>query len=545
MKKFFLFFLLGSATIAQSQTYVPDTGGTFTGQTKFGASIKLADNNNFTDALTLFYDANVGALKLYRHDGAFQLFDLQIYHNGSYKRVLHEGNLSTILDATYLRQDAHSAILDTVLADNVHFKKNLFISDPNNLTTHATLSFDDSSNSFKFSKGTTAGPQTLDIEVYNGSGYDKVLTEGNFTNTLGNQYLTLAGGTVTGVTTFNNSTGTYFNNPNYTGTGSRSLRVGQSGSSDNILRILPVDGSSDLFTNDIQFNFTNQEWLLDGLIRFHDNIKIEGSDQATETDLQMTGGANVATTADMHFFIDSDNTSTSSAFYWKTDAAFGSGTELMKLRENGNVEINGNLKIDNFLTIDGETSSWININASTGYDAGILFDINGVDQYKIHSDESRGGDLRLYNYTNSSDVLYHNTANDRVGIKTNSPTNNIHLNDNTTITGDAIVSGDIESKKLKVTANPGSVPDYVFQPGYQYLNLEQLEAFVKANSHLPNVPSAKEVETNGQDVGSMQLKLLEKVEELVLYTIDQQKQLKSQQAEIEKLKEEIKALKKG
>lgn len=104
------------------------------------------------------------------------------------------------------------------------------------------------------------------------------------------------------------------------------------------------------------------------------------------------------------------------------------------------------------------------------------------------------------------------------------------------VSGDLVVEGNIETSKVKVTANPGTVPDYVFQPGYQLLTLGEVERYIKTNSHLPNIPSAKEVEANGQNVGEMQLKLLEKVEELMLYTIDQQKQIEALKKELESLK---------
>ena len=108
---------------------------------------------------------------------------------------------------------------------------------------------------------------------------------------------------------------------------------------------------------------------------------------------------------------------------------------------------------------------------------------------------------------------------------------------------DLIVNGNIETKKVKVTANPGSVPDYVFRPGYDLKSLPELENYIKANSHLPNVPSAKEVEKNGQDIGDMQLKLLEKIEELTLYLIDQNKEMQSLKETVKKQSEEIKELK--
>ena len=102
--------------------------------------------------------------------------------------------------------------------------------------------------------------------------------------------------------------------------------------------------------------------------------------------------------------------------------------------------------------------------------------------------------------------------------------------------GNVLAKGYIESKKVKVTATPGSVPDYVFAIDYNLMSLSEVEEFIKANSHLPNIPNAKAIEANGQDVGDLQLKLLEKIEELTLHMIEMEKTIKSQAAEIEKLK---------
>ena len=79
------------------------------------------------------------------------------------------------------------------------------------------------------------------------------------------------------------------------------------------------------------------------------------------------------------------------------------------------------------------------------------------------------------------------------------------------------------------------VPDYVFDPVYDLMPLEDLEAFIKKERHLPNVPSAGEVAENGLNVSEMQLRLLEKVEELTLYTIELQKKVKEQEARLEQL----------
>lgn len=98
------------------------------------------------------------------------------------------------------------------------------------------------------------------------------------------------------------------------------------------------------------------------------------------------------------------------------------------------------------------------------------------------------------------------------------------------------IDGDIESKKIKVTATPGSVPDYVFSRDYNLMSLREVEEFIKINSHLPNVPNAKEIESGGQDVGDLQLKLLEKIEELTLYLIDQEKRMKKIEEQLKKTK---------
>ena len=111
------------------------------------------------------------------------------------------------------------------------------------------------------------------------------------------------------------------------------------------------------------------------------------------------------------------------------------------------------------------------------------------------------------------------------------------------------VNGDIYSQKVVVTATGWS--DYVFAPGYKLIPLKKLEAFVIKNKHLPDVPSASDVEKGGIDVGANQNVLLKKVEELTLYVIEQNKKSEVQQQLIDdqykmlvQMKAEIEELKK-
>jgi hypothetical protein len=90
------------------------------------------------------------------------------------------------------------------------------------------------------------------------------------------------------------------------------------------------------------------------------------------------------------------------------------------------------------------------------------------------------------------------------------------------------VLGGILSDSVRVS--PGANwADYVFANGYQLKPLGELENFIKINQHLPNVPSAADVANNGIELGAMNAKLLEKIEELTLYILQQQKQLQAQQ----------------
>ncbi len=86
------------------------------------------------------------------------------------------------------------------------------------------------------------------------------------------------------------------------------------------------------------------------------------------------------------------------------------------------------------------------------------------------------------------------------------------------------VTGKIIAEELKVKLS-GSWPDYVFENKYKLQSLPELEQFIQSNKHLPNIPSASEIEKNGMEVGDMQKKMMEKIEELTLYVIDLQKQI--------------------
>ena len=87
------------------------------------------------------------------------------------------------------------------------------------------------------------------------------------------------------------------------------------------------------------------------------------------------------------------------------------------------------------------------------------------------------------------------------------------------------VAGKIDAREVKVSVNAGS--DFVFEKDYPLMKLEELQAFINENQHLPEIAPAKEMVKNGVEVGEFQIKLLQKIEELTLYIINQQKEIKA------------------
>ena len=93
------------------------------------------------------------------------------------------------------------------------------------------------------------------------------------------------------------------------------------------------------------------------------------------------------------------------------------------------------------------------------------------------------------------------------------------------------VEGKIRTREVRVDQE--NWPDYVFEEDYDLPTLKEIQRYINENGHLPNMPSAKEVELQGMELGKMDRLLLEKVEELTLYVIELKKQIKKQRKEIE------------
>jgi hypothetical protein len=100
------------------------------------------------------------------------------------------------------------------------------------------------------------------------------------------------------------------------------------------------------------------------------------------------------------------------------------------------------------------------------------------------------------------------------------------------------VAGNVIAEKY-VCKLKGSWPDFVFSEGYKLPNIFEVEQYIKEHKHLPNVPSANEIKENGIDIEEMNAAILKKIEEQMLYIIEQQKAIEQLNTEMQKFKNEF------
>lgn len=260
------------------------------------------------------------------------------------------------------------------------------------------------------------------------------------------------------------------------------------------------------------------------------------------------------------FVADGNNGGTNYAVYADADSA---GTANYAGYFKGRVHVQAN----NNLTDDAPDYSATLVTAQVDHDLSIdtraIYGISApVDGYG-YGVYGEGGYRGVYGYGNGGEYtgtvvgVYgyaYGTAGTRVGLYGYAAggTNNwgAYLLGSSYVSGDLrigttvaasgyslSVNGKIACEEVLVQDN-ASWPDYVFHEDYNLMSLEELETSIKENSHLPGLPPASVVEANGFNVADMQRRVLEKVEELTLYTIEQGKLIKDLQNEVKTLKAE-------
>jgi hypothetical protein len=176
-----------------------------------------------------------------------------------------------------------------------------------------------------------------------------------------------------------------------------------------------------------------------------------------------------------------------------------------------------------------------NMSNSSGSGASILFSSYGsehpgpkITSYLDNAEATRSQSRLILS---SYGTRYYNEitlVNGNVGIGTLTPDETLTVN------------GNIHAKEVRIDSSVPA-PDYVFDKGYNLLSLAETERYVKTNNHLPDVPSAAEMESKGVNVNEIQMLLLCKVEELTLHLIEKEKQLQKQENRMNVQEQHIKA----
>ncbi len=238
---------------------------------------------------------------------------------------------------------------------------------------------------------------------------------------------------------------------------------------------------------------------------------------------------------------------------YKNDVLIGSGSNHMlglmvkgdtrfSLYPNGKAKLNGGSANWNEST-QGTTMGSLHLdpqNASDHFGSSITF---GASDH--HAGETSQAGIYVRSDGAYGTKMYFSTTNSYAkGAKTAMMIDNVGrvgIGTNSTGSHKLAVEGTIGARKVMV--EPTGWSDFVFEKNYELTPLCEVEKYIAKNKHLPEIPAESEVLENGLDLGEMDAKLLQKIEELTLYLIQEHKNNQKLQKEVEKLKKELRKLK--
>lgn len=233
-----------------------------------------------------------------------------------------------------------------------------------------------------------------------------------------------------------------------------------------------------------------------------------------------------------------------SNLYFRNTSANGAGTWNKVIKDKGNQTIKGELTVEGAATsIVSRITDWNNIWKTGFYEStdNALNSPNksrfcwGINVGYCNNNQSNRENCQIIIIDEplTPSLYFRNTNQSGVGNWAKV----IHDLGDQKIKGNLAVAGTINAREVNVIINAGA--DHVFHADYDLKDLSEVEAYVDANKHLPGIPSEKEMQENGLNVNEFQIKLLQKIEELTLYNIQQQKNIELMRKEIEELKGKI------
>jgi hypothetical protein len=206
------------------------------------------------------------------------------------------------------------------------------------------------------------------------------------------------------------------------------------------------------------------------------------------------------------------------------------------LTVNGQTQVNGNIRTSGSATVDGNT----NTNSLNVANNAIVNGTTATVGLSVITNATVGGNAQVSGNVGIGkaptgfdlDVAGQSNFDGRVKIGANVfPTDASY---------ELSVGGGIIAEEVLVRLQPW--PDYVFAPSYELKPLAEVESYIAQQKHLPGVASAKQVETEGLNLGQMQKAQMEKIEELFLHVIALDKEMKALKAENASLKTKVEQL---
>jgi hypothetical protein len=196
--------------------------------------------------------------------------------------------------------------------------------------------------------------------------------------------------------------------------------------------------------------------------------------------------------------------------FW-TNTGANTGIVERMLINNSGLDLNGTARIEGGISLPNNT--WISEDDTSGH-SHLILGVYGNNFIGIGDITNAFGSGVLF--AANQEFLWYVNGNLAAALD---PSGNLHANS-------------------FIASSGQQYADFVFKPDYKLPPLSDVEAAIKKDGHLPGIPSEAEAKAHGIDLASMQVKLLQKIEELTLHQIEQEKRLNEQSADIEQLRQE-------
>lgn len=307
------------------------------------------------------------------------------------------------------------------------------------------------------------------------------------------------------------------------------------------------DGSTAFFLTNNATDYGRTSLILTGRMQYGNDGWTFGSGARNAlvfAQNNSSSGVNIGSRGEDQYSLQLEGNSNSLGFLSKTRGP----TPNLVLTQNGNIGLgttapraffdvanySDNQKLSSILSRlpEGDTNG-----------EGTFLGVRGYNTTNDYGKKSFALEHSFYGQINSSINFYRggSTTGGEISFNTNMNAEGMRINafgnvgiGTATPAEKLSVNGNIRAKEIKVEA--ANWPDYIFDRDYKILGLNELDAYIKQHKHLPDMPSAKEVEAKGIELGEMNKLLLKKIEELTLHIIEMGREVKAQKQEIEILK---------